>query len=70
MLFPFRVNMTMADPAPMQWPLTVGLSTLAAALVGFLAFLSYTPAVYENSPAFTSNTIPFIGSLAFGTDPW
>lgn len=62
--------MTMTDPATMQWPLTVGLSTLAAALVGFLAFLSYTPAVHENSPAFTSNTSPLIGSIGFGTDPW
>lgn len=48
MSFIFRANMTVTEPNIMQWPLTVGLSTLAAAFFGFVAFLSYTPAVHEN----------------------
>lgn len=63
MSFSSRDNMAIEEPDIIQWPLTVGLSTLAAAVLGFLAFIAYTPAVHESSPAFTSYTSPFIGSF-------
>ncbi|KAG6358768.1 hypothetical protein INS49_012287 [Diaporthe citri] len=70
MSFTSRANMTVTELHITQWPLTVGLSTLAAVFLGFLAFLSYTPTIHEKSPKFTSHTSPFIGSFGFGTDPW
>lgn len=70
MSFTSRINMTTTELDIVQWPLTVGLSTFAAVFLSFLAFLAYTPTVHKKSPAFTSDTSPFIGSFGFGTDPW
>ncbi|KUJ11672.1 putative cytochrome P450 [Mollisia scopiformis] len=46
---------------------TIGSTALIATLVSALAYLSYTPKVDKKSPAFTSDTFPFIGSWRFFT---
>ncbi|KAF3763196.1 cytochrome P450 [Cryphonectria parasitica EP155] len=56
-----------ASPDDFQWIITAGLSSITAILVTFLAYLSYTPKVDKNSPAFTTDTLPFVGSWRFLT---
>lgn len=46
---------------------TFGLSGLVTLCLGFLAYLSYTPKVDPRAPAFTKDTVPFIGSWRFFT---
>ena len=48
-------------------PLTLGLAGFIATLFSSLAYLSYSPKVDKKSPAFTSDTVPFIGSWRFFT---
>jgi hypothetical protein len=53
-----------------QSPLTIGISTLLAAIISFLAYQVYRPPVHPQSPAFTSDTIPIFGSFGFVTRQW
>jgi hypothetical protein len=46
---------------------TLGLSGLVTMCLGLLAYLSYTPKVDPRAPAFTKDTVPFIGSWRFFT---
>lgn len=46
---------------------TLGLSGLVTIFLSFLAYLSYTPKVDPRAPAFTKDTVPFIGSWRFFT---
>ena len=48
-------------------PLRVAMTSFIAIFVSFLAYLSYTPKVDKRAPAFTSDTVPFIGSWNFFT---
>ena len=71
----FTSNMTSTHPLSgidmisheFQSPLTLGLAGFIATLFSFLAYYSYSPKVEEKSPAFTSDTVPFIGSWRFFT---
>ncbi|KAI2794170.1 hypothetical protein POX_a00760 [Penicillium oxalicum] len=54
-------------------PIKVAATGLLATVTTFLAyivFLSYTPHVDKNSPQFTSNTVPLVGSWSFFTQKW
>lgn len=51
----------------LQASLTLGLAGFVATFVSLLAYLSYTPKVDSKAPAFTSDTVPFIGSWRFFT---
>lgn len=53
-----------------QSPVTMGVTTLLAAMVSFLAYQIYRPSVHKLSPAFTSDTIPILGSFGFVTRQW
>ena len=46
---------------------TFGLSGLITVCLGLLAYLSYAPKVDPRAPAFTKDTVPFIGSWRFFT---
>ncbi|KAF2272824.1 putative cytochrome P450 [Westerdykella ornata] len=46
---------------------TLGVAGFIASFVSFLAYLSYTPKVDKRAPAFTSYTVPIIGSWRFYT---
>ncbi len=48
----------------------VGLAAFTTALLGVLAFFSYTPRVHPKSPPFTSHTNRFIGSWGFVSEQW
>lgn len=50
-----------------QSPLTLGLAGFMTTLFSFLAYLSYSPKIDKKAPAFTSDTVPFIGSWRFFT---
>ncbi|KAF1952292.1 putative cytochrome P450 [Byssothecium circinans] len=41
------------------------MTTLMTAFISLLAYMSYTPKVDKRAPAFTSDTVPFIGSWNF-----
>lgn len=45
----------------------LGLSGLVTMFLGLLAYLSYTPKVDPRAPAFTKDSVPFIGSWRFFT---
>ena len=51
-----------------QAPVTLGLAGFVATFLSFLAYLSYSPKVDPKAPAFTSDTVPFIGSWRFFTE--
>ncbi|KAF2723083.1 putative cytochrome P450 [Polychaeton citri CBS 116435] len=55
------------DSGSSQSPLTIGLAGVTALFLGFMVYLFYTPKVDSRSPAFTTDTIPFIGSYRFFT---
>ena len=65
----FTSNMTSMDlnSQDVQSPVSLGLAGFMATFISFLAYLSYTPRVHKKSPAFTSDTVPFIGSWRFFT---
>lgn len=65
---PLIAGVTFADS--LQSPTSIGLSTLLAAIVSFLAYQIYRPPVHPKSPAFISDTIPIFGSLGFVTRQW
>ncbi|EED18907.1 cytochrome P450, putative [Talaromyces stipitatus ATCC 10500] len=50
-----------------QSPVTISLAGLLATLISLLAYMSYSPPIDKRSPAFTSDTVPFIGSWRFFT---
>jgi hypothetical protein len=50
-----------------QSPVTLGLAGFIATFISFLAYLSYSPGVDKKSPAFTSDTVLFVGSWRFFT---
>ncbi|CZT15472.1 uncharacterized protein RCC_01329 [Ramularia collo-cygni] len=51
-------------------PVKLGVTTAITALVSFLAYQAYRPSVDKRSPAFTSDTLPIIGSFGFVTRQW
>lgn len=51
-------------------PLAVGVTAALTVLVSTLAYLIYRPAVHPQSPAFTSDTIPILGSFGFVSRQW
>ena len=53
-----------------QLPVTVGITSVLAAITSFLAYQSYRPSVHPKSPAFISDTYPILGSLGFVTRQW
>lgn len=57
-------------PSKFQSPLTLTLTALATAIVSFLAYALHTPSVHKQSPAFTSDTLPIIGSFGFIARQW
>ncbi|KAE8385292.1 cytochrome P450 [Aspergillus alliaceus] len=48
----------------------VGIVGLITTFLSLLVYLSYTPRVHENSPEFTSDTLPFVGSWDFFNRKW
>ncbi|KAK4234363.1 cytochrome P450 [Achaetomium macrosporum] len=72
--FASPINITLADTgysAYSQNPVAVGLTSLVTALVGLLAYLSYTPSVDKKAPALlTTGTTPFIGSFEYLQRQW
>ncbi|KAF2178413.1 putative cytochrome P450 [Zopfia rhizophila CBS 207.26] len=46
---------------------TLGLAGFIATFISFLAYLSYSPRANKKSPAFTSDTVLFLGSWRFFT---
>lgn len=50
-----------------QSPVTLGLAGFIATFISLLAYLSYSPRVDKESPAFTSDTVLFVGSWRFFT---
>ena len=50
-----------------QSPMTIGLASVIATFFSFLAYLSYSPRIDKKAPAFTTDTVPFIGSWRFLT---
>jgi hypothetical protein len=50
-----------------QSPVTIGLAGFIATLLSLLAYMSYSLQVDKRSPAFTPDTVPFIGSWRFFT---
>lgn len=67
--FTSKINLAWMDlhSDHLQSPVTLGLAGFVATLISFLAYLSYTPRVDKRSPAFTSDTVPFVGSWGFFT---
>lgn len=53
-----------------QSPLTLTLTAFATAIFSFLAYALHTPSVHKQSPAFTSDTLPIIGSFGFIARQW
>lgn len=53
-----------------QSPVTVSITTVLAAIVSFLAYQWYRPSVHPQSPAFTKDTLPIIGSFGFVSRQW
>lgn len=45
--------------------MTLGLAGFIGVLMSFLAYLSYSPKIDIKAPAFTKDTVPFIGSWGF-----
>ena len=71
MNFNYTTNTTSADTGDLfQAPVTLGLASIVAAVISFVAFLSYTPKIDKKSPAFTPERTPFVGSLGFLTKQW
>jgi hypothetical protein len=58
------------DPRSIQSPVKLSLTTLAVALFSFLVSALWRPRVHKQSPAFTSDTIPFFGSFGFIVRGW
>ena len=50
-----------------QSPRTIGLASVIATFFSFLAYLSYSPRIDKKAPAFTTDTVPFVGSWRFFT---
>jgi hypothetical protein len=65
---PFMAGWFIQDVS--QRPVTVGAVTILAAILSFLALQLYRPAVHPKSPAFTSDTIPILGSFGFVIRQW
>lgn len=69
-----KMDSTYADRFhDLDLPIKVAATGLLATVTTFLAyivFLSYTPHVDKNSPQFTSNTVPLVGSWGFFTQKW
>lgn len=71
----FTLNMTSTsllsgmelNPHDIQLPVTLVLAGFIAASISFLAYLSYSPRVDKKSPAFTSDTVLYVGSWRFFT---
>lgn len=53
-----------------QSPVTLGVTTFVTAIISFLAYQIYRPPVHKLSPAFTSDTVPILGSFGFVTRQW
>jgi hypothetical protein len=51
-------------------PSSYWLASVFSVLVGFLAYLSYTPRVEGGTPPYTTDKIPFVGSWSFFTRRW
>lgn len=58
------------DVKSIQSPLTVGVTTVFAALFAFLVNALWRPRVHPQSPEFTKDTLPFIGSFGFIVRGW
>ena len=65
---PIIASFAMSDQ--FQSPVTLGITTFVAAIISFLAYQVYRPSVHKLSPAFTSDTIPILGSFGFVTRQW
>lgn len=65
---PILAAFTTADS--FQSPVTVGITSLVAAIISFLAYQAYRPSVHPKSPAFISDTYPILGSIGFVTRQW
>jgi sterol 14-demethylase len=68
--FASRANVTLAELDAFQSPRTVGVAALVTALLSLLAFVSYSPRIHPKAPKFTSDTVPILGSLGYGTRQW
>lgn len=76
--FTSKMNMTSMDfltgmdinSDRIRSPVLFGFVGFIAAFISFLAYLSYTPRVDKKSPAFTSDTVVFVGSWSFFTRKW
>ena len=77
--FTSTINMNLTDyPLKMdteidsfqQFPVSLALVGFVSTFATFLAYLSYTPKIDSKAPAFTSDTMPFIGSWGFYSRRW
>ncbi|KAK3327033.1 hypothetical protein B0T19DRAFT_441059 [Cercophora scortea] len=70
--FTSKINTTLPETgdAFIQSPVTLGLTAVVVAFFSLLAFVSYAPKVHKQSPAFTTDTLPILGSTGFTTRQW
>lgn len=53
-----------------QSPVALGFTTFLAAVVSFLGYQAWRPAVHPLSPKFTKDSIPILGSWGFMARQW
>lgn len=53
-----------------QSPVSIGFVVFIGAILSFLLQQFLKPAVHPQSPKFTANTLPWIGSLGIMTNHW
>ncbi|KAK3681352.1 putative cytochrome P450 oxidoreductase [Podospora appendiculata] len=66
----FNTTLPETGDAFIQSPVTLGLTAVVVAFFSLLAFVSYAPKVHKQAPAFTSDTLPILGSTGFTTRQW
>ena len=51
-------------------PVTLTLTAITTVIASFLAYALSPPSVHKQSPAFTSDTLPIIGSFGYIARQW